>query len=111
MAARPPRRPPGSVPEWLKGTGCKPVGYAYVGSNPTAPTGSADRVGRASPPSCGDRIRRLPPPRPVRRVGGPDASARCLALGVALALNVDEIALLVELEDVYRSGAGAVTVG
>jgi pimeloyl-ACP methyl ester carboxylesterase len=26
------------VPEWLKGTGCKPVGYAYVGSNPTAPT-------------------------------------------------------------------------
>src|SRR5262249_9802523 len=28
---------PGSVPEWLKGTGCKPVGIAYVGSNPTAP--------------------------------------------------------------------------
>jgi hypothetical protein len=25
------------VPEWLKGTGCKPVGIAYVGSNPTAP--------------------------------------------------------------------------
>ena len=22
----------GGVPEWLKGTGCKPVGYAYVGS-------------------------------------------------------------------------------
>ena len=28
----------GSVPEWLKGTGCKPVGYAYLGSNPSAPT-------------------------------------------------------------------------
>ena len=28
----------GSVPEWLKGTGCKPVGYAFPGSNPGAPT-------------------------------------------------------------------------
>ena len=28
----------GGVPEWLKGTGCKPVGYAYLGSNPSAPT-------------------------------------------------------------------------
>ena len=26
------------MPEWLKGTGCKPVGYAYDGSNPSAPT-------------------------------------------------------------------------
>ena len=26
------------MPEWLKGTGCKPVGYAYLGSNPSAPT-------------------------------------------------------------------------
>ena len=28
----------GRVPEWLKGTGCKPVGFAYLGSNPSAPT-------------------------------------------------------------------------
>jgi hypothetical protein len=28
----------GGVPEWLKGTGCKPVGFAYVGSNPTPST-------------------------------------------------------------------------
>jgi hypothetical protein len=28
----------GGMPEWLKGTGCKPVGYAYVGSNPTPST-------------------------------------------------------------------------
>ena len=28
------------MPEWLKGTGCKPVGYAYVGSNPTPSTNS-----------------------------------------------------------------------
>ena len=26
------------MPERLKGTGCKPVGYAYVGSNPTPST-------------------------------------------------------------------------
>ena len=32
------RRVLGGVPEWLKGTGCKPVGYAYVGSNPTPST-------------------------------------------------------------------------
>jgi hypothetical protein len=34
-----------------------------------------------------------------------------LALGIALALIIDEIALLVELKDVYWSGAGAVSVG
>ena len=28
----------GGMPEWLKGAGCKPVGYAYVGSNPTPST-------------------------------------------------------------------------
>src|SRR6476619_5645030 len=28
----------GGVTAWLKGTGCKPVGYAYVGSNPTPST-------------------------------------------------------------------------
>jgi hypothetical protein len=27
----------GGVPEWPKGTGCKPVGSAYGGSNPPAP--------------------------------------------------------------------------
>ena len=32
----------GGVPEWLKGTGCKPVGYAYRGSNPRAPTMNDD---------------------------------------------------------------------
>ena len=30
-------RHPGGVPEWPKGTGCKPVGSAYGGSNPPAP--------------------------------------------------------------------------
>src|SRR5438309_5102972 len=29
--------PRGGVPEWPKGTGCKPVGSAYGGSNPPAP--------------------------------------------------------------------------
>ena len=32
------RRSPGGVPERPKGTGCKPVGSAYGGSNPPAPT-------------------------------------------------------------------------
>ena len=32
------RRPDGGVPEWLKGTDCKSVGFAYVGSNPTPST-------------------------------------------------------------------------
>src|SRR5262249_48664089 len=34
---------PGGVPEWPKGTGCKPVGSAYGGSNPPAPIGSIYR--------------------------------------------------------------------
>ena len=32
------RRQTGEVPEWLKGTDCKSVGLAYVGSNPTLST-------------------------------------------------------------------------
>jgi hypothetical protein len=28
----------GGVPEWLKGTDCKSVGYAYAGSNPAPST-------------------------------------------------------------------------
>ncbi len=31
-------RPRGGVPEWPKGTGCKPVGSAFRGSNPLSPT-------------------------------------------------------------------------
>lgn len=30
------------MPEWLKGTGCKPVGSAYAGSNPAPPTMSIE---------------------------------------------------------------------
>ena len=32
----------GRLPERLKGTDCKSVGYAYVGSNPTPPMDSFD---------------------------------------------------------------------
>ena len=35
------------MPEWPKGTGCKPVGSAYGGSNPPAPI-SAGTSGRAT---------------------------------------------------------------
>ncbi len=52
----------GGVPEWLKGTDCKSVGYAYVGSNPTpstilrplrTPNGDAEPVRRVREPSEG----------------------------------------------------------
>ena len=44
--------PHGGVPEWLKGTDCKSVGYAYVGSNPTPSTSlrcAAVKTARHSP--------------------------------------------------------------
>ena len=37
----------GRVPEWFKGTGCKPVGSAYLGSNPSAPTIFLARVAQS----------------------------------------------------------------
>src|SRR5262249_57501246 len=45
---------PGGVPEWPKGTGCKPVGSAYGGSNPPAPIASRPRLWRGSlaSPAC-----------------------------------------------------------
>ena len=39
---------PGGVPERPKGTGCKPVGSAYGGSNPPAPTSSLRTTGIGS---------------------------------------------------------------
>ena len=48
----------GSVPEWPKGTGCKPVAQRYVGSNPTRPTGSPDRASRFALTACAASARR-----------------------------------------------------
>ena len=39
------RRQYGEVPEWLKGTDCKSVGSAYVGSNPTLSTTAGPEAG------------------------------------------------------------------
>jgi hypothetical protein len=36
--------PSGGVPEWLKGTDCKSVGFAYAGSNPAPSTIHADPI-------------------------------------------------------------------
>ncbi len=36
----------GEMPEWLKGTDCKSVGYAYVGSNPTLSTTAREPMHR-----------------------------------------------------------------
>ena len=55
------------MPEWLKGTDCKSVGYAYVGSNPTPstiqrPQGTPndDRAGRrVSEPKKAFEFRRV----------------------------------------------------
>lgn len=82
---------PGGVPEWLKGTGCKPVGYAYTGSNPVSPIGKTvssaemkiDQLSRAT----GMTVRNirahqsrglLPPPEVRGRTGyyGPEHQQR-----------------------------------
>src|SRR5687768_4734474 len=41
--------PGGGVPEWPKGTGCKPVGSAFRGSNPLSPTEALSRLGHGGP--------------------------------------------------------------
>ena len=38
----------GEVPEWLKGTDCKSVGFAYAGSNPALSTKSSSSAIRSS---------------------------------------------------------------
>src|SRR5690606_20396648 len=43
----------GGVPEWLKGTDCKSVGYAYVGSNPTPSTTAHRKPSAAGFPARG----------------------------------------------------------
>lgn len=49
------RDPRGGVPEWLKGTGCKPVDSVYVGSNPTS---AIEQNFQITSPVTGRRIRR-----------------------------------------------------
>ena len=60
-------RTPGGVPERPKGTGCKPVGSAYGGSNPPAPMMMNDHYARGStfgpPPHAFSRA--LPPNPPL----------------------------------------------
>src|SRR5215210_2564742 len=65
--------------EWLKETGCKPVGYAYAGSNPAPPTGSV-----ASCPWAGST--------PAAAARSPAVAPRRAALGWARA----QLAQLVE---------------
>jgi hypothetical protein len=44
----------GGVPEWLKGTDCKSVGFAYVGSNPTPSTKTPREDSSVERESAGD---------------------------------------------------------
>ena len=50
--------PPGGMSEWLKETGCKPVGSAYAGSNPAPPTSRARPSGVAAATGVGVRALR-----------------------------------------------------
>src|SRR4051794_3968155 len=59
----------GGVPEWPKGTGCKPVGSAYRGSNPLSPTRSPARS--ASPPAARLDPRRVTGVAPAASIGRP----------------------------------------
>src|SRR4051812_35014933 len=45
--------------EWLKETGCKPVGYAYAGSNPAPPTHAFSLDDPAAPAGGSDTVRRV----------------------------------------------------
>ncbi len=56
----------GSVPERPKGTGCKPVGSAYGGSNPPRPTTLASRTRAARRPPRISGTRRARGTVPVR---------------------------------------------
>src|SRR3954453_3117385 len=58
---------PGDVPEWPKGTGCKPVGSAYGGSNPPAPISLEDS--NRFPAVCGDSVGSLLPSQDNARTG------------------------------------------
>jgi hypothetical protein len=55
----------GGMPEWLMGTGCKPVGLAYAGSNPASPTIDATR-GRKTTADRTDRMQDLAEPGRTR---------------------------------------------
>ena len=61
--------------EWLKETGCKPVGYAYAGSNPAPPTGRAGAAAlRAQSTSSAAATRSVTVrPRPVGALRWPRA--------------------------------------
>ena len=77
----------GWMPEWLKGTGCKPVGFAYAGSNPAPPTnastgqrasGGPDRSlqTRTTPAGRGDQRTRKRRRRNARRPRPADRATR-----------------------------------
>jgi hypothetical protein len=61
----------GGVPEWPKGTGCKPVGTAFGGSNPPSPMDvsmSVQAAGRLCLRAC---RKARQPPRALPAQGGP----------------------------------------
>src|ERR1700759_1232546 len=65
----------GGVPEWLKGTDCKSVGYAYVGSNPTPSTSLRCAAAEAATPKPAGR-RRASERFAQLRLGRPELGGR-----------------------------------
>ena len=57
----------GEVPEWPKGTGCKPVGVAYGGSNPPLSTNFPEEAGIAQWPERQPSKLRVSGSSPVSR--------------------------------------------
>ena len=57
----------GEVPEWPKGTGCKPVGVAYGGSNPPLSTITSQVAGIAQWPERQPSKLRVAGSSPVSR--------------------------------------------
>jgi hypothetical protein len=65
----------GGVPERPKGTGCKPVGSAYAGSNPASPIARFSGVrGPAEPGAAQAFVKGRPPP--LRHAGAPSSELR-----------------------------------
>ncbi len=75
------RRAQGGVPERPKGTGCKPVGSAYGGSNPPAPTSWILRRRRpmSATPDTLRRMRQAGLSKTARRLGTLLLTAGCVA--------------------------------
>src|SRR5215211_3559985 len=87
--------PPGGVPEWPKGTGCKPVGSAFGGSNPPSPTcgWSEPAAAPSSSPRTGPRSHVRLPVRSAQGAGRvlPPREEPPVVLGLGVDIDAEEL--------------------